>query len=132
VSGVFALARALLGLVVVYLGVYWWGIDGAAWGHLAASTILTAAFILVVHGRTVPTKLSDLLSHAFAPSMLPVALVALAAALCRPLAGESFVDQLLLVLFTGALLAVCGMLFVVEKDDKTLAWSKVKGLLSVR
>jgi O-antigen/teichoic acid export membrane protein len=132
VSGVFALARALLGLVVVYLGVYWWGIDGAAWGHLAASAILTAAFIVVVHGRTVPTKLSDLLSHAFAPSMLPVALVALAAALCRPLAGESFVDQLLLVLFTGALLAVCGMLFVVEKDDKTLAWSKVKGLLSVR
>jgi hypothetical protein len=130
VSGMFALCRALLGLLVVWLGVLWWGIDGAAWGHLAASLILTTAFILVVHGRTVPTRLRDLASHAFGPSIVAVGLVALAAALARSLAGPGFLDQLLLVLFTAALLAVCGALFVVEKDDKLLALSKLRCLLS--
>jgi O-antigen/teichoic acid export membrane protein len=132
VSGMFALARALLGLVVVYAGVALWGIDGAAWGHLAASVVLTFAFLLAVHGRTVPTRLPELVSHAYLPSVFGVGLVALGAAVCRPLAGNSPLDMALLVLLTGALLAAFGAMFVVEKDDKNLAWSKVKGLLSVR
>lgn len=132
VSGVFALCRALVGLVAVWLGVRWWGIDGAAWGHLAASVLLVAVFLLAVHGRTVPTRLADLATHAFGPSLLSVGAVALAAALARPLAGHGFLDQLLLVLLTAACLALVGLLFVVEKDDKTLAWSKVKCLLSAR
>jgi O-antigen/teichoic acid export membrane protein len=132
VSGSFALVRALLGLLVVYLGVRWWGIDGAAWGHLAASSVLTAAFLVAVHGRTVPTSLAALARHAYLPSVFAVGLVAGLALLCRPLAGAQLLDQLLLVLMTCALLAVSGALFVIEKDDKNLAWSKVKGLLSVR
>jgi Na+-driven multidrug efflux pump len=132
VSGSFALVRALLGLLVVYLGVRGWGIDGAAWGHLAASSVLTAAFLVAVHGRTVPTPLSALARHAYLPSVFAVGLVAGLAVLCRPLAGAHLLDQLLLVLMTCALLAVSGALFIIEKDDKNLAWSKVKGLLSVR
>jgi O-antigen/teichoic acid export membrane protein len=132
VSGMFALARALLGLAVVYAGVALWGIDGAAWGHLAASVVLTVAFLLAVHGRTVPTRMADLVNHAYLPSVFGVGLVALAATLCRPLAAHSPLDMALLVLLTGALLAAFGAMFVVEKDDKNLAWSKVKGLLSVR
>ncbi|WP_460826621.1 oligosaccharide flippase family protein, partial [Massilia terrae] len=81
VSGMFALARALLGLLAVWLGVLWAGIIGAAWGHLAASSVLSAAFLLWVHGRTVPTRLGRLATHAFGPGLLPVAAVALAAAL---------------------------------------------------
>jgi O-antigen/teichoic acid export membrane protein len=131
-SGLFALARALVGLVVVYLGVLWWGIDGAAWGHLAASVALVCAFLAVVHGRTVPTRLADLVSHAYLPSVFAVGLVAVAAALCRRLAGDSPLDLALLVLLTGALLAAGGALFVIDKDDKNLAWAKVKGLLSAR
>jgi O-antigen/teichoic acid export membrane protein len=132
VSGSFALVRALLGLLVVYLGVRGWGIDGAAWGHLAASSVLTAAFLVAVHGRTVPTRLSALASHAYLPSVFAVGLVAGLALLCRPLAGDRLLDQLLLVLMTCALLAASGALFIIEKDDKNLAWSKVKGLLSAR
>jgi O-antigen/teichoic acid export membrane protein len=132
VSGMFALARALLGLAVVYAGVRFSGIDGAAWGHLAASAVLTLAFLVAVHGRTVPSSLRDLLRHAYLPSLFGAGLVALVAALCRSLAGTGLPDMILLVLFTAALLAACGAVFVVEKDDKNLAWTKVKGLLSVR
>jgi O-antigen/teichoic acid export membrane protein len=131
-SGLFALARAALGLVVVWLGVRYFGIDGAAWGHLLASVLLTLAFLVAVHGRTVPTALRDLALKAYAPSVFGVGLIALAAAAGRRLVGASAPDLVLLVLLTMALLFAYGARFVIEKDDQHFAWSKVKGLLSLR
>jgi hypothetical protein len=66
------------------------------------------------------------------PSVFAVGLVAAAAALCRPLAGDNPLDLALLVLLTCALLAAGGALFVIDKDDKNLALAKVKCLLSPR
>jgi O-antigen/teichoic acid export membrane protein len=131
-SGMFALARAVFGLLVVYLGVAGWGIDGAAWGHLIASILLTCAFLAAVHGRTVPARLGDLARQAYLPSVFGVGLVALAASAGNRLFDGGPLDLLLLVLLTMALLFAWGMLFVIEKNDKVLAWSRVKGLLSMR
>jgi O-antigen/teichoic acid export membrane protein len=131
-SGMFALARALFGLVVVWLGVDGWGIAGAAWGHLIASGLLTCAFLAAVHGRTVPARLGDLARQAYLPSVFGVGLVGLLAAMGNRLFDGGPLDLVLLVLLTMALLFAWGMLFVIEKDDKLLAWSRVKGLLSMR
>lgn len=131
-SGMFALARAVFGLLVVYLGVAGWGIDGAAWGHLIASILLTCAFLAAVHGRTVPARLGDLARQAYLPSVFGVGLVALLAAAGNRLFDGGPLDLVLLVLLTMALLFAWGMLFVIEKNDKMLAWSRVKGLLSMR
>jgi O-antigen/teichoic acid export membrane protein len=131
-SGMFALARAAFGLLVVYLGVAGWGIEGAAWGHLLASVLLTCAFLAAVHGRTVPARLGELARTSYAPSVLGVGTVALAAHLANRLLDAGPLDLVLLVLLTMALLFAYGALFVIEKDDKDLAWSRVKGLLSMR
>ena len=131
-SGTFALARAAFGLLVVYLGVAGWGIEGAAWGHLIASVLLTCAFLVAVHGRTVPAQLRDLLQRSYSPSVLGVGVVALAAQAGNRLLDGGPLDLVLLVLLTMALLFAYGALFVIEKDDKDLAWSRVKGLLSMR
>jgi O-antigen/teichoic acid export membrane protein len=131
-SGMFALARAAFGLVVVWLGVDGWGIAGAAWGHLIASILLTCAFLVAVHGRTVPARLTDLARHAYLPSVFGVGLVALAAGAGNRLFDRGPLDLVLLVLLTMALLFAWGALFVIEKDDKLLAWTRVKGLLSMR
>jgi O-antigen/teichoic acid export membrane protein len=125
-SGMFALARALLGLAVVWAGVAWFGIDGAAWGHLLASVVLTAAFLVAVHGRTVPAALSELALRAYLPSALGVTAIALAAAFGRSLVVGGLRDLVLLVLLTMALLFAYGALCVVDKDDKSLAWSKLR------
>lgn len=130
ISGMFALARAVLGTLLVWLGVSRFGIDGAAWGHLATSTVLSAGLLVVVHGRTVPSRLSDLVSHAYLPSLFGVGLVALAAWLLRPLARPGVLDLVLLVLLTGVLLAAAGALFVLDRNDKALALSKLRSLLS--
>jgi O-antigen/teichoic acid export membrane protein len=131
-SGMFALARAVFGLLVVYLGVAGWGIDGAAWGHLVASVLLTCAFLVAVHGRTVPARLGELVRKAYVPSVAGVAVVAVVANAGNRLFDGGPVDLILLVLLTAGLLLAYGSLFVIEKDDKNMAWTRVKGLLSMR
>ncbi|WP_036165296.1 oligosaccharide flippase family protein [Massilia sp. 9096] len=128
-SGMFALARALVGLVVVYLGVAGWGIDGAAWGHLLASIVLTGAFLAAVHGRTVPARLGELGRHAYLPSVFGVGAVALAAYAGNRLFEAGVPQLLLLVLATMALLFAYGTLVVIEKDDKILARARIKSVL---
>ena len=126
VSGAFALARACAGVLVVWLGVARWGIDGAAWGHLAASLLFTTAFIGYVHGRTVPTALRALLLRAYAPTLAGVLAVGLCAALADRLFARTAFDFAFLLTATAALLFIVGMLFVVDKDDRSVAWSRVK------
>jgi O-antigen/teichoic acid export membrane protein len=126
VSGVFALARAGAGLAVVYLGVTGWGIDGAAWGHLAASLVFSAAFLFYVHGRTVPASVAELASQAYAPTLFGIALVALSATTAERLFDRGSLDFVLILAATGVLLALHGALFVIEQGDREQAWSRVK------
>jgi O-antigen/teichoic acid export membrane protein len=126
VSGLFAVARALAGLGIVYLGVAGWGIEGAAWGHLAASLVFTAAFLCYVHGRTVPTALGRLAAHGYAPGLAGVALVATAASAAESLLDSSAPDFVLILLATVLLLGLHGVLFVIERDDRDLAWARWK------
>jgi len=126
VSGLFAVTRALAGLAIVWFGVAGWGIDGAAWGHLLGSVLFTAAFIVYVHGRTVPTSLARLLSQGYAPGLAGVALVAIAASTAETLFDRGVAEFLFILGVTVLLLGVHGLLFVVERDDRLLAWSRVK------
>jgi hypothetical protein len=126
VSGIFAVARAGAGLLMVGAGTAGWGIEGAAWGHLAASLVFTGAFIGFVHGRTVPTSLRGLLLRGYAPSFYGVLAIALCAGLAGRLAGNSAFDFAFMLAGTMALLFMHGMLFVIDKDDRDLAWSRVK------
>jgi O-antigen/teichoic acid export membrane protein len=127
-SGLFAVARALAGLGIVYLGVAGWGIVGAAWGHLIASCVFTFAFLVVVHGRTVPTRLSHLCAHGYLPGMGAAAAVALAAGLAERLFDHGLFDFLLIAALSAGLLALLGMLVVVEPGDRRWAWARVKAL----
>lgn len=126
VSGLFAVTRALAGLAIVWFGVAGWGIDGAAWGHLAGSVLFTAAFIVYVHGRTVPTSLVRLLSQGYAPGVAGVALVAIAASTAETMFDRGVAEFLFILGVTVLLLGVHGLLFVVERDDRLMAWSRVK------
>ncbi|MEN3276831.1 MAG: hypothetical protein V7631_2621 [Massilia sp.] len=125
-SGLFAVGRALVGLVIVYLGVAGWGIDGAAWGHLAASLVFTSAFLIVVHGRTVPTRLARLCAHGYLPGIGAAAAVALFAGWAEACCDRSALGFALTVAATAGLLAVLGMVFVVEGDDRRWAWAEAR------
>lgn len=123
VSGLFALARALAGLVFLYVGVAGWGGAGAAWAHLAAALVFTGAFLLYVHGRTVPTPFARLLLHGYLPGLAGVALVALSAGAAERLVGSAPQGVLLLMGATVLLLLLHGALFVLVPGDRDLAWA---------
>ncbi len=129
VSGLFALTRALAGLAIVWAAVAGWGIEGAAWGHLVASLLFTALFVGYVHGRTVPTRLAHLLAQGYAPPLGGVVLAALAATVGVRAFHNSMADFFSLVIATAVLLAAYGALYVVERDDRLLAWARMKACL---
>ena len=126
VSGLFAVTRALVGLGLVYAGVAGWGIDGAAWGHLLGSIVFSATFLLYVHGRTVPTSLARLLARGYAPVAAGIVPVALVAATAEKLLDTGAQDFALIVGATLLLLAVHGILFVLERDDRLQLWRQLK------
>lgn len=129
VSGVFAVARAGAGTLLVYCGVAGWGIDGAACGHLMASALFSAAFIGYVHGRTVPTALPALLLRGYAPTLLGVLGVAACAGLAERLLARSGLAVAVIVVATLGALCAHGMLFVIDKGDRALAWRHLKACL---
>jgi O-antigen/teichoic acid export membrane protein len=126
VSGLFALARAGAGLLIVYAGTAAWGINGAAWGHLLASTLFSAAFIAYVHGRTVPTTLRRLLLRSYAPTLYGALGVALCAGVADRLLARTATGFVFLLAATSAVLFAHGTLFVLDKDDRSVAWTRVK------
>jgi O-antigen/teichoic acid export membrane protein len=128
VSGLFALSRAVAGLGIVYVGVAGWGIVGAAWGHLVAATLFTLAFLVAVHGRTVPTTLARLCRQGYLPGMGAAAGVALAASLAERWFDRSVPDFIVIAGMTAGLLVLLGMLVVAEPPDRRWAWSRVKAL----
>ena len=132
VSGLFAVARALAGLVIVYVGVAGWGIIGAAWGHLLASLLFTGAFLVYVHGRTVPTSLLRLCTQGFLPGMASAAAVAIVAGLAERGFHRSLFNFLLVISTTLVLLGLAGMLLVVERDDRRWAWSQLRAQVRAR
>lgn len=75
VTGLFAVSRAIIGLMAVYAFVHLGGIQGVALAHLVSAVLVTTAFIVYVHGRTVPCTLRDLLSKAYWPAIPVVAVV---------------------------------------------------------
>jgi O-antigen/teichoic acid export membrane protein len=68
-TGFFALARAGMGVILVVTLTYRLGIIGAALGHLIASIFMTIAFLVYVHGKTIPVAFMRVIRFGYAPSL---------------------------------------------------------------
>ena len=73
-TGVFAVARAILGVILVFVLVKRYGLIGAAWGQLLTSSVMTIAFVNYIHGRTVPVPFATTARQAYLPALLVLAL----------------------------------------------------------
>jgi len=125
VTGGFAVTRAVVGLVAVYLLASIHGAQGAALAHMLVSCLVTVVFLLYVHGRTVPYRLSEVMTHAYA---VPIGVLTGVAAVTygashmvgeRPplLAATAAVGALLLVV-----LGVCLVAMPAEKQTLRSQW----------
>jgi O-antigen/teichoic acid export membrane protein len=118
VTGLFAITRAAFGLAAVYLMAGPFGVEGVAAAHLLASVVMVAAFLLYVHGRSVPISLLDLLRHGYLKAGAVAGALALAGFAARPPRAltlpETIVGGTLLAL-SGAVL---GLALVLKREDR--------------
>lgn len=108
ISGLFALTRAGIGLALILAGVWAFGIEGAAGAHLAASVLMSAAFVVFVHGRTVPIQLRAVLRQAYLPSIVVLLPVSFAGVAIAPWAKDGWMQLILSVAFMGLLITAGG------------------------
>jgi O-antigen/teichoic acid export membrane protein len=129
VTGGFALVRGLIGVPLVFIGTQSGGILGAAAGHLLASVVITFAFLIYVHGRTVPVSLSDTLRLSWMPGLITGAC---ALSLMLPLKywlPENLIGMLTLAVVATLTLITAGFAFVVSFDERHALWSATRRFL---
>jgi O-antigen/teichoic acid export membrane protein len=71
-TGAFAIAHAVIGLLLSYIGIRYAGYIGAAWAHLFVSAFFAVLFLVYVHGRSVPILLNKLYWKSYHPTLLPL------------------------------------------------------------
>ncbi len=126
VTGRFALARGLLGVPMVYVGTLYAGIKGAALAHLLASALMTALFLVYVHGRTLPITLRETFKRGWLPSLgwgLAAMLLSLPLRWVMP---NGVLGLLIQASWTLAMLCIVGFIFLTKEDERQVLLSAVR------
>lgn len=122
VTGGFALVRGLLGVPLVFIGTQSHGIMGAAIGHLLASVVMTSAFLIYVHGRTVPVTLPDTLRLSWLPGLLTGTGTLLLMLPLKHWLPANLTGMLILAGTAALTLVIAGFAFVVSFDERHALW----------
>lgn len=75
VSGLFAVGRASIGMMSIWVLAQVWGTSGVALGHLLASVVLTSAFVIYVHGRVIPISFGKYITEGVMWPLGPIAIM---------------------------------------------------------
>ena len=117
VTGAFALVRGISGLAFVYFGMKTFGIVGAASAHLITAMLLGAAFLIYVHGRTVPVSLSEALCDGGKPLVLGFAVLAILL-IAKGLVPTGLLATSAVTLIGLAALTTLGFIYVLRASDR--------------
>lgn len=126
VTGKFALARGLVGVVLVYFGTLFGGIVGAAAAHLLSSVLMTAIFLVYVHGRTVPIPFQDSLREGFGRSLMVGLLILAVLFPMKWLFPAGIMGTVAIVSMALVALALAGMMFIVGVNERMALRSMVR------
>ena len=130
VTGRFALANGLCGVAMVYLGTTLGGIVGAASGHLLSSLVLGVAFLLFVHGRTVPIAFAEALRNGFGRSLAVGLLIICVLLPVKWLVPAGLPGTIAVVGAALLTLAAAGLYFIAGVDDRAAMLAMARRLRS--
>jgi O-antigen/teichoic acid export membrane protein len=126
ITGMFAISRAVLGLSAVFVLVQWLGVVGAAIGQLAVSIVVPAAFLIYVHGRTVPVRLSQYLKVVVVPGLPFMGAMVLFAVLRHGSAAFSLGQTAVLICIELIATALYGWFFIARPSDLAALFARLK------
>ncbi len=130
VSGTFALVRAALGLALLFAMVKALGIEGAAWAHLGASFVGTTAFLIYVHGRTVPCSLRKLVIEGYGRPIGLLFVTAIGTAYGVNLSGGGLIGRAAVMVGAVVLLSVGGYLLVLLPTEREQLRRQIRTIFS--
>ncbi|HZW20472.1 oligosaccharide flippase family protein [Noviherbaspirillum sp.] len=130
VTGRFALASGLCGVLMVYLGTTFGGIVGAAAGHLTSSLVLGSIFLVFVHGRTVPVAFGETLRSGFGRSLAVGFLVICVLLPVKWLAPDSLFGTVAVVSAAVLTLGLAGLFFIIGGDERAAMMAMARRLRS--
>lgn len=130
VTGRFALANGLCGVLMVYLGTTYWGIAGAAAGHLLSSLTLGIIFLLYVHGRTVPVTFSESMRSGFGRSLAVGLIIIGVLAPLKLMVPTGLVSTIAIVSAALVALSLAGLYFIVGGDERAAMLAYARRLRS--
>lgn len=125
VTGLFSLVRAALGLGLIFLGVWHFGIEGAAGAHLAAALVMSAVFVVYVHGRTVPIPLRAVIREAYLPSLAVLLPIGLFGYVLSTNAGRGWPQLLVMVSAMGGIIVIAGAWRICRADHRQLLLARI-------
>lgn len=117
ISGLFAVARGISGLAFVFIGMKTFGIVGAAAAHLLTAALLGTAFLVYVHGRTVPISLSETVRDGGQPLLAGLAILALLLA-CKWLLPAGVMATGVTTIAGMLALSAIGFSYVLRADER--------------
>lgn len=131
VTGLFALARGMAGLALVFVGMKAFGIVGAASAHLVTAVLFSAAFLVYVHGRTVPIGLVETVRQTGPPLLAGFAALAILFALKESLPPGIYTTSaigLTAMVTFGAI----GVTYVLRRDERVALQMRFSRMWSKR
>lgn len=117
ISGAFALTRGISGLAFVFIGMNTFGIIGAAAAHLLTAALLSTAFLVYVHGRTVPIGLSETVRDGGQPLLAGLVILALLLA-CKWLLPAGVMTAGITTIAGMLALSAIGFSYVLRSDER--------------
>jgi O-antigen/teichoic acid export membrane protein len=127
-TGVFAFARAIFGLPLIFIMTRAFGFVGAALSHLIASTISMVVFLVYIHRRSIPVTLSRVLIRGFFPSALTAIFCwVLVFCLTSP-ESQSLIQFVISASAVTVVYAAVGMILIVEQAHKRQIYQRLKRL----
>ncbi|RJO61671.1 hypothetical protein C4544_02105 [candidate division WS5 bacterium] len=118
ITGFFALARAIVGVVALLFGTIHYGLIGAATAYLLSSYTVGILFLLYVHKKTIKLSLWTVVRDAFMKSFLFTAVVASGVVLSRLFYSASMISLLAESFSVFIVFVLFAYRYVVEENIK--------------
>ena len=129
VSGVFSLIHGISGLAFVYIGMKIFGIVGAAASHLLTASLSSVAFLVYVHGRTVPIGLVEILKDCGPPLFGGLILMGVLLVL-KWLVPSGLIATSIITIFGLIIFLAIGWRYTLGPDERLKILAILKNLLN--
>lgn len=129
-TGMFAVTRAVISLALTLVLTQRLGIIGAALSHLIASALLSIAFLIVVHRKTVPFSLRRLVEHGYLTTAFIAALCGVPAFFLVSQRTSDWFKFLVTAGLVTLLYFVLGAVLIIEPVHRSminLRWKRLLG-----